>query len=257
MDPYLEDPHSWAGVHLQLISEIQAMLNQQLRPRYVADVEERIYLLDEDDPAEDLYRVPDIKLRRRNPGKEKKARRDAGAVALAEPLVLTTLSDVEVHDRRLEIRALDSGEVVTVLEVLSPANKVGGSEGRNGFLAKRREITASPAHWVEIDLLRAGLSLELRKRLDPHEYFVHVSPAELRPKGRVWPIRLQDRLPAVGIPLRAPDPDATLDLQRALDAVYERGAFDLKFDYAKDPVPPLPPELAKWANKLLKQKKLR
>lgn len=129
--------------------------------------------------------------------------------------MVTTLSEIEVRDRRFEICALDTGEVATVLEVLSPTNKVGGSEGRNSFLAKRREITASPAHGVEIDLLRAGLSLELRKRLDPHEYFVHVSPVELRPKGRVWPIRLQDRLPTIRIPLRVPDPDAPLDLQLA------------------------------------------
>jgi hypothetical protein len=141
--------------------------------------------------------------------------------------------------------------------LLSPANKRPGSEGWKSFVEKRDEVMGSSANWVEIDLLRAGLSLELRKRLDPHEYFVHVSPVELRPKGRVWPIRLQDRLPTIRIPLRSPDPDAPLDLQQALDAVYERGAYDLKVDYTQEPVPPLPPELAKWSHKLLKQKKLR
>ena len=46
----------------------------------------------------------------------------------------------------------------------------------------------SRAHWVEIDLLRRGVSLPLRKRIRPHEYFVHVSPVQLRrPVGWVWP----------------------------------------------------------------------
>ncbi len=80
---------------------------------------------------------------------------------------------------------------------------------------------------------------------------------ELRPKGRVWPIRLQSPLPVVGIPLRKPDADAPLDLQKALEMVYDRGAYDLKLDYTKPPFPALPPALARWSNKMLKQKKLR
>jgi hypothetical protein len=64
-------------------------------------------------------------------------------------------------------------------------------------------------------------------------------------------------LPLIGIPLRSPDPDSPLELQTALNLVSDRGGFDRKLDYTKDPVPPLSPELAKWANKLLKQKKLR
>ena len=257
MDPYLEDPPRWPGVHLLLIAAFSEMLNQQLRPRYVAEIEERIYVTPDDDPGEEQTRVPDIWIERRHGGKTKLGTRPGGTVAAAEPLVVTTLSEDETRERRVEIRATDTKQLVTVIELLSPSNKVSGAEGRRSFIAKRREVTSSDAHWVEIDLLRQGQSLPLRKRIRPHEYFVHVSPAELRPKGRVWPIRLQSPLPAVGIPLRNPDPDTALDLQRALDMIYDRGAYDLKLDYTEDPVPPLPPDLAKWATKLLRQKKLR
>ena len=257
MDPYLEAPHRWPGVHTLLIYAIAEMLNRQLVPRYVTEIEERVYLTPDDDPAEDLHRVPDLWLQRRTRGKAKPGNRLNGGVAVSEPLVVTTLSEIEHHERRVELWALDTRELVTVIEILSPSNKVTGSEGRKSFLAKRREVTSSPVHWVEIDLLRRGVTLDLRKRLDPHEYFVHVSPVELRPKGRVWPIRIRDRLPAVAIPLRAPDPDTPLDLQQALDLVYDRGAYEVKLDYMKEADPPLPPDLARWANKLLKQKKLR
>ena len=219
MDPYLEEPRLWPGVHLYMIGALAELLNKRLRPNYVVDVEERIYLSPDHDPGE--------------------------------------VRDDETHERRLEIRTRSTGKLVTVIEVLSPANKTPGAEGQRSFLAKRDEITSSKAHWVEIDLLRAGQTMPVRKRLEPHEYCVHVSPVELRPKGRVWPIRLQSPLPVVGIPLRKPDADAPLDLQKALEMVYDRGAYDLKLDYTKPPVPALPPALARWPNKMLKQKKLR
>jgi hypothetical protein len=256
MDPYLEDPHRWPGVHVLLIAAYAELLNRQLPPRYVADIEERVYLSTDDDPAEEQLRIPDLWIEEIGNGDSAKSRQD-GAIAVAEPLVVTTLQTDERRERRIEIRTTGTGELVTVIEVVSPSNKVVGAAARRSFLAKREEVTFSKSHWVEIDLLRGGSSLPLRRRLKRHEYFVHVSPVELRPKGRVWPLRMTNPLPLIGIPLRSPDPDSPLELQTALNLVYDRGGFDRKLDCTKDPVPPLSPELAKWANKLLKQKKLR
>ena len=53
------------------------------------------------------------------------------------------------------------------------------------------------------------------------------------------------------------DTDAVLDLQEALNLVYDRAGYDLDIDYSADPVPPLTSELAEWANALLKSKGLR
>ena len=44
MDPYLEEPSLWPDVHHGLISEMQAVLNRQLRPQYHVRVEERVYI---------------------------------------------------------------------------------------------------------------------------------------------------------------------------------------------------------------------
>ena len=79
----------------------------------------------------------------------------------------------------------------------------------------------------------------------------------IRPKGRAWPIRLQDRLPVVGVPLRDPDPAAPLDLGRALELASDRAAYDATVDYTSDPTPALPPDLSAWADALLREKKLR
>jgi hypothetical protein len=89
------------------------------------------------------------------------------------------------------------------------------------------------------------------------EYYVHVSRKDRRPKGYVWPIRLPQRLPVIGIPLKECDPDAKLDLQEVLTTAYERAACDLQVDYRSEPTPRLSTEMAKWANMLLTSKGMR
>src|SRR5258708_1359288 len=64
MDPYLEDPELWGDVHHGLIGQTQAALNRRIRPKYVARVELRVYLEDEDDPAR-RQRIPDIRIETR------------------------------------------------------------------------------------------------------------------------------------------------------------------------------------------------
>jgi Protein of unknown function (DUF4058) len=115
----------------------------------------------------------------------------------------------------------------------------------------------SPRHWVEIDLLRHGVSLSLRKRIRPHDYLVHVSPTYRRPQGLVWPIRLSQRLPVIPIPLRAGDDDASLDLQSVLDTAYDHAGYDTDIDYTKEPVPSLKPPWAEWSDRWLREKGLR
>jgi hypothetical protein len=43
MNPYLEDPERWSGVHHWLITEIARSLIPQLRPKYIVAVQVRIY----------------------------------------------------------------------------------------------------------------------------------------------------------------------------------------------------------------------
>ena len=61
MDPYLEEPGLWPDVHLGLISQIQAQLNQRLRPKYHVRVEERVYISDENDPGREVI-IPDLRI---------------------------------------------------------------------------------------------------------------------------------------------------------------------------------------------------
>src|SRR5690606_17544471 len=75
-------------------------------------------------------------------------------------------------------------EVVTIIEILSPSNKLPG-EDRTNYIRKRNEIRESKSSLIEIDLLRSGdrawedvgIKLTLAK-MDPQpEYAVVVDRA--------------------------------------------------------------------------------
>ena len=101
MDPYLEKPSSWPGVHLELISGIRAALTQQLRPRYYVNVDERIYLSGPNDPGRSAW-VPDLYLTRQSKRRSRVSAAPSTAVLeVAEPIVAITLLDEEIHERYL------------------------------------------------------------------------------------------------------------------------------------------------------------
>jgi hypothetical protein len=257
MDPYLEKPTRWPGLHLELISGIRATLNDQLPARYYADVQERVYVSSEDDPGRreldpDIYvSLQAVESQYAIIGTE------ASGLEVAEPLVIEMAIDEEIREPFLEITDKESHQVVTVIEILSPTNKYTRSAGLESFRSKRKAIMNSRSHWVEIDLLRRGVSLPLRKRLHRHEYMVLVSTTDRRPKGLVWPIRLSQRLPVIPIPLQPGDEDSPLDLQALLDTAYRRARYDRVIDYAEEPIPPLSKEWREWADRLLREKRLR
>lgn len=257
MDPYLEEPVRWPDVHHGIISDLQRRLNAVVRPRYYVRIEVRVVRLEIDDPAQKLYRIPDLKVvtdRLDAPVRRRAPVVVATGAATAVELD-TTDYEFEVKQARLKVHESNTNRLVTVIEVLSPTNKVAGSEARVSYLDERQEAYAAGCHFVEIDLLRRGKATFPRGK-DCH-YAVHISRAERRPRATVWRIDLPQRMPVIGIPLRAGDADAEVDLQQVLNTAYEHGAYDADTDYTRDPMPPLESIDAKWADALLRKSGLR
>ena len=251
MDPYLEAPSIWPDVHHGLIGGIRAALNPDLLPRYVGRVELRQYLSDDDDPGRQAL-VPDLRVER-SPGRKGTKRSKPQAVpALTEPLIVATLMDEEVEEAFLKIVHVESEELVTLIEVLSPTNKIRGSRGRKSFMEKRREIVNTDVHWVEIDLLRSGVPSVTDPPLPPGDYRILVSRGDRRTRTRYWPVGVRQPLPVIAIPLRGKDAEAPLDLGAVFRTAYDRAAYDVTVDYRKEPQPPLEGDDAQWARELLR-----
>jgi hypothetical protein len=96
---------------------------------------------------------------------------------------------VKIH--HLQILEVSSGEVVTVLELLSPANNL-HRQGRRKYEKKRARIIRSETNLVEVDLLRAGRPMPVgMERAYQGDYRLLVSPSAPRPRThlRIFSVR--------------------------------------------------------------------
>lgn len=155
--------------------------------------------------------------------------------------------DVE-RQSYVEIRDRVNRQVVTVIELLSPTNKRPGGD-RDLYLAKRDEFLRSPAHLIEIDLLRGGPRLPV-EGLPECDYCTLVSRADDRPRVGIWPFQLKDPLSAIPIPLRRDDVEAKLDLQELVHRIHDSAGYS-DYIYEGNPQPPLNAETAEWASSFL------
>lgn len=250
MDPYLEDPYLWEAVHLTFMGAMAEILLPQVLPKYWVAIERRIYM-DVEEREEGRGARPDVVVSR-EPGAAGMVRPAPTALTI-EPVLAEPAVAFEVRQTFLRIVRRARQEVVTIIELLSHANKRPGSEGRGSYLAKRQEILRSGAHLVEIDLLREGTRLPFKTPLPPADYCAVVHRVATRPKAEVYCMRLRDSLPGIPVPLSDGDPDAMLDLRRAVEITYERRRYDHEIEYAGETVPPLEGADREWAAALLRR----
>ncbi|HEV3004499.1 MAG TPA: DUF4058 family protein [Pirellulales bacterium] len=253
MDPYLENPHFWTGFHARFIVYISDHLQTLLPPRYVAAVEERVYV---EGPRREV--TPDVSVRRSSGVLVGAA---AAVLDVDEPTIVE-VSDVEVHESYVAILDLETGQsVVTVIEVLSPANKYLG-DGQDLYLRKQQEVLGSTTHLIEIDLLRGGhhvLAVPEREARGRHSYdfLVSVNRAQgKRNRFELYAPRLRDRLPRVWVPLAGADLDVRLDLQAVLAQTYHASRYRGRLPYDGTCQPRLNPDDQDWARQLIEKARM-
>jgi hypothetical protein len=246
MDPWLEHPALWPDFHNGLVAAVREWLGPVLRPRYYVAVERRTYLFKQDDLV--LIGIPDVSVipHRRTGGISPRGQRSAAVLDVEVPM------PDELADVFLEIHESSTREVVTILELLSPANKLHG-KGRRDYERKREDVFGSLTGFVEIDLLRAGEPMPLVGQPVPScDYRILVSPGSERPRAQLHRFNVRDPIPSFGLPLLPGDREPEVDLNSILHGFYERAGFDLRLDYAQPPLPPLDKEDAEWAGERLR-----
>jgi hypothetical protein len=242
MNPYLEQDDAWHDFHERFIPAAAEWIEAGVGPRYIVRIDEHVYV--HEGAERELVGRADVAIAQTEAwdGPATEQAYSESPVLVRLPVLDTAREGfIEVRDRR-------SRQLVTVVELVSPSNKLSGPDRRQ-YLDKRNQLLASPAHLVEIDLLRGGPRLPVDD-LPPCDYYALVSRAEKRPEADIWPVHLRQRLPTIPIPLRPGDAPVMFDQQRVLDRVYDAAGY-AKFIYETPPDPPLTLDDAAWARQFV------
>lgn len=198
MDPYLEDPAFWSDFHARFLTYLSDAINERLPDNYEARIDR--------DPFA--------------PGTSPSGGGTATIEAVRIPLTRRRVR----RKKYLKILKRPDRELVTVIELLSPSNKVG--EGRGDYLAKREQLLDQGVNLFELDLLRDGRRIPLGKPLPVGDYFALVARGSDPTICDVYPWTVRDPLPTLPIPLKVPDPDVSVDLGAVFITAYEKGRYD-------------------------------
>ncbi len=263
MDPFLEKNPIFHELHIQMLSEAQALLQPQLRPKYVARLERHLTEGSVWDAPSDVISLsgkePDLTVAATSPVAE------LGSTAvLPSP---TATADEELDADELELRRqrriviyvrTQPRQAVASIELLSPSNKAAGTVGQARYLEKRASALHGGLHWIEIDLLRGGQRPPLHLAIpQPADYLAYV--AQATPNGRrhlAYTWKLRDPIPSLPIPLLGSE-FVRLDLGACFRSAYDRVAADDEADYSDPPPPPpLRPDDLAWTNDRLREYRL-
>ncbi|MEL6455801.1 MAG: DUF4058 family protein [Cyanobacteria bacterium J06623_5] len=240
MNPYLESPHRWPEMHTWLIVELARAINPQLLPKYRAAVETRVYI--DTTPVG----IPDASIYRQESQSNLSNKKTVATVITPERV--TVPMPWEVSERYLEIREVSTQKVITVIEVLSPANKRTG-EGRTKYIEKRQKVLGSATHFVEIDLLRKGKPMPIECS-QPADYQILVSRANERPSAERYAFNLREPVPQFLLPLTNEDAEPIVDLKSLLETVCQDTGIAIGIDYTVQPQPTLSTEDFAWVQSL-------
>lgn len=244
MNPWLENPALWHNAHQSLIIGLRDALTPLLRPRYFVAVETHTWVAVSPD-TDPTARYPDVAIINRG------GRAVTAPAAESAPYLEVDLPFSEpLEESYLEVRVVPTGEVVTVIEVLSHANK---QSDRLEYIKKRDQLLRASVSLVEIDLLRAGKPMPYTEKAQGSAYRLFVYRNAPPYKARLYPFALRQPIPTFPLPLRPDDAEPLVDLGALLQGVYDRAGYDMVINYQQPPPPPLNEEDAAWAAEQLRQ----
>jgi hypothetical protein len=145
--------------------------------------------------------------------------------------------------------------VITVIEFLSPTNKMPG-DGQVKYQRKQQECRDADINLAAIDLTSGEREFlyplaNLPESYQKSAYLACVYRGFKVQHCEFYLMPLRERLPAIRIPLRPTDNDVVLDIQPLVEQAYHDGRYD-DIDDSRPFRPPLNPDDTIWADGLLK-----
>lgn len=262
MDPFLEHPEYFPDFHDSLIYCVKSALNAVLPEPFYAIGSTRVYL-----EASERRMEPDVDVLNKSNLHPRGIENGDIAVAEVPGTALLTvhapLIEESVEEQFLEIHSKHGGHpLVTSIEVLSTANKLSAGNGRTEYLRKQREMRKGNVNLVEIDLLRGGVHTtavplrRLKEQAVEFDYHVCIQQCSRPDDYFVAPIRLENPLPVVPIPLTGEFAPVIVDLQAVFRRAYAEVNYGKFVNYARREFqPPLSTERLKWIDGILQTTK--
>ena len=251
MDPYIESARLWPDFHVRVIAGLSSELSRLIPEQYIIRAEERIYvdMLDDDDRYHGDADIAVVSPQPEPVGTLSRTSAEPGEAG--KPVLIPAKVEMEFKEHFLEIRLAKNNRIVTVVEILSPANKRPGSEGYAVYNRKREAYLLGRVNLVEIDLLRAGKRPPMAKPWPECDFYVMVARAGRWKACEIWPISLRRRLPAIAFPLTSEDSDVRVELQPIVDRAYGESRYhhSIRYDAPLRPKPDA--DTANWIETVL------
>jgi len=247
MDPFLEGPE-WLDFHSRFVNTWCEAVADGLPDEYVANIDERVYLVEVDPDTRKLI-YPDVSVSQREMATSTSPH---SALATAEPMTIPLEIIEGPRETYIEILKKPELSLVAVLELLSPANKE--NPGRTEYLSKRNAVLRQNVHLVELDLLLGGQRVPMGKSLPAGDYYYILARAEERFDAKVYRWTIADALPCLPVPLRPPHADVMVDLATVFTTAYERGRFGRRLHYDRPCPAALRDEQRTWVDAIAKSR---
>jgi hypothetical protein len=244
MAPYIEG-WIWGGFLGAMIAAIREQLNLKLPNLYVASTDSFVRRVDPESLEQVILGKADVFVSSRP------IKPSSPAIATLPAPRTSILPGAFMKQRYVKILDSHARGIVTVIELLSPANKTPGKD-RDAYLYKRDEYIGSGINLVEIDLVGDGLRPPVGEPNPPaSDHALVVQRGGERGQFGIWPFSVRDALPRAIMPLDPGIDDVLLDIRACLDRVYDSGRYDSQLDYNNPPDKPLAETDAAWASNFL------
>jgi hypothetical protein len=251
LNSYLQaERGGWRSFHAEHIIDLARVINEKLPAGYFTRPEMSLQI----DEVESFtgfkqagYTIPDTMIYQ---GRSL-PRTESAAPAIAIPVMeLPLIETVEEEDTLTGLMVYQMGSAsederpVTRVELLSPANKPGGSH-YDQYLAKRISTLKAGLRLVEVDYLHESRPVtrgqpsykDQHQGSSPYMILIH-NPNPTFEEGRTqfYPIAVDQPLPHIAIPLLGTD-EVVVDFGEAYRRTYENSTYyPIRMDYATEPV---------------------